>query len=358
MGWHVLSSTNFDFDRFARESEADTLPHHLLPKIAERLGARIHQPDADAGTLFDRLASRIYGRPEHWALARKVYRQLEDGDAVYAAGCDIGIPLALLCAVRRRNVRFAVAFIHPGRTRTKILGWVLALTSLTLTAVVTTNDQADALKKSFGRRLAGVHAIHGQTDCDFFRPAETRTTNSRPLIASCGVEQRDYATMSTALADADVQAVVCFASPNRTSKTRYTMPSEVSPNFEFELLEFADLRNLYQRADLVVLPLLYNQYSAGLTTLFEAIACGAPVVVTETPGMIEELVGEGLVVGVPVGDTEAMGQAVEEVLSEPEVALARAERARKVVLERYSATSFLDLIQGILVEVESPLPAV
>ncbi len=355
MGWHVLSSTHFDFERFARESEADNLPQHLLPMIAGRLGAEIHQPDPGDITRFDKLGSLIYGMPEHWALARKIAGRLEHGDAVYAAGCDIGIPVALLAGLRRRKVRFAIAFIHPDRTRTKILGWLLSLLSITVTALVTTHDQAADLRRSFGRRLEGVHAIHGQTDCVFFRPARERIPNNPPLIASCGVERRDYQTMGKALDGFDVEAVVCFASPNKTAKTRFTMPDPVPDNFAFEPLEFAELRNLYQEADLLVLPLLQNKYSAGLTTLFEAIACGAPVIVSETPGMIQELIDEGLLVGVPPGDHLALRAAVRQALANPEMAADRADRARKVVLDRYSANSYLDLIEGILTDGGAPL---
>lgn len=358
MGWHVLSSTYFDFDRFARESAADRLPHHLLPKIAERLQAKIHQPEGESTSRRDRLGSLIYGRPEHWQLARSVSKELQHGDAVYAAGCDIGIPVALLAAARRRKIRIAVAFIHPDQPRTRILGWILTMTALKITALVTTDDQATSLKKSFGRRVDAVHAIHGQTDCDFFRPPEKRQPNTPPLIASCGVERRDYLTMSNALAESDLEAIVCFVSPNRTSKTRFTIPEVTPDNFKFEPLEFLDLRNLYQQADLLVLPLLQNRYSAGLTTLFEAIACGSPIIVTETPGIIQELVDDGLVVGVPAGDKRALRHAVEDALAHPEIATERAERARKVVLERYSAGSFLDLIESILIDVEPPLSTV
>ncbi len=355
MGWHVLTSTQFDFQRFARESEADNLPHHLLPMIAGRLGAEIHQPEPEAATRVDRLLSLIYGRPEHWALARMIAGRLQDGNAVYAAGCDIGIPVALLAGLRRRKVRFAIVFVHPDRTRTKVLGWFLSMLAITVTALVTTHDQAADLRRSFGRRLDGVHAIHGQTDCAFFRPAHERPVNRRPLIASCGVERRDYRTMGIALADLDIEAVVCFASPNKTAKTRFTMPDPIPENFTFEPLEFADLRNLYQEADLLVLPLLHNRYSAGLTTLFEAIACGAPVIVSQTPGMIQELVDEDLIVGVPPGDHQALRAAVEQSLANPEMTAERADQARKVVLERYSADSYMDLIEGILTVGAAPV---
>lgn len=356
MAWYVLSSTCFDFERFARESEADRLPHHLLPRIAERLGAQIHQPEPIIGTppLLDRVGALLYGGPEHWALARKVYPLLADGDSVYTAGCDAGIPLALLCAIRRRPVSFAIAFADPSRLRPKVFGWIMALLSLPLTALVTTEHQAQQVRRSFGRRIRAVHVIEGQTDCRFFRPAAEPVDNTPPLIAGCGVERRDYRTMAEALSDVNVQVKVCFASPNQTAKTRFTMPDPVPDNFEFRHLEFPELRALYQQADLVVLPLIENRYSAGLTTLFEAIACGTPVVVTESPGIIQSLIDEGLVLGVSPGDASAMRLAVEKSLTDPDAALTRAAAARTAIMERYSASSFLDLLERILTEHDHP----
>ncbi|MGI9597676.1 MAG: glycosyltransferase [Acidimicrobiales bacterium] len=348
MAWHVLSSTYFDFERFDRESKADTLPHHLLPKIADRLGAEIHQPEQAMGSLLDRIGSVLYSEPEHWAQARRVYPLLEDGDSVYTAGCDAGIPLALICAVRRRPVSFAIAFADPTRLRPKLVGWLLVLLSLKLTVIVTTDHQERLVKRSFGRHVHSVRATEGQTDCKFFRPGDERRENDPPLVASCGVEQRDYRTMATALADVDVEAKVCFVSPNRTTKTRYTLPDPVPANFEFRHFEFLELRELYQQADIVVVPLIENRYSAGLTTLFEAIACGTPIVVTESPGIVQGLIEEGLILGVPPGDEVAMKAAVEGILADRPVATRRAEAARAAIMERYSAGSYLDLLESIL----------
>lgn len=358
MGWHVLSSTYFDFDRFARESKADTLPTHLLPKIAARLGAEIHQPNPGEGSLLDRMATVIYGEKHHWAQARRVYKKLNDGDSVYAAGCDAGVPLAVLCAVRRRKVSFAIAFADTGRLRTRVVGRLLAALSLQLIAVVTTDYQARILNRSFGRRIQGVHAIEGQTDCEFFRPLPEPVVNEPRLVASCGAERRDYDTLARALGGLDLHVTVCFASPNLTSKTRYTMPEVVPENFDFEPLEFVELRNLYQRADVLVLPLLENRYSAGLTTLFEAIACGLPVVATRSPGIIDRLIDDDLMLGADAGDDAAIKAAVERILADPTAARARADEARRVVLEQYSSASFLDHLEEILKSLNRPRSSV
>ncbi len=350
MAWHVLSSTFFDFASFAREAGADRSPEHVLPRVAERLDATVHQPadDPSDGNLLDRIGAWIYGQPRHWALARRLVPELARGDSVYAAGCDSGVPLALLCALRRRPVAFAISFIDVTRRRTQLVGWMLVLLRVRLLVIVPTDQQADEARASFGRRAVAIHTIDGMTDTGFFRPPDDRVANDTPLIAGCGVEQRDYRTMGRALGDRDVRVEVCFASPNQSDKTRYTMPNPVPDNMVFRHMEFKELRDLYQRADVMVLTVRRNRYSAGLTTLFEAIACEAPVVVTQSAGIIDRLVAEGHVVGVPPDRPEAVLQAVEAVLADREGAAARAAGARKVLLERYSSTAFIDRLDDML----------
>jgi glycosyltransferase involved in cell wall biosynthesis len=348
--WHVLSSTYFDFDQFERDSREDRSPNHVLPLIAERLGATVHQPSPDSGVTRrrDRLGAAIYGQPMHWELARRTIGQLRDGDAVYAAGCDTGVPLALLCALRRRRVSFAISFIDVTRRRSRIVGWLLVLLRIRLLLVLPTDLQAEEARAGFGRRAVDIDTIDGQTDTAFFRPPDRRISTLPPLVAGSGVEQRDYATMGDALGDADVQVQVCFASPNKTDKTRFSMPDPIPANTTFRWMDFGDLRTLYQQADVMVLALRPNRYSAGLTSLFEAIACGAPIVVTESPGIIDRLIAEELVTGIPAEDPAALRKAVEDILGDAVWARARAARAREVLLERYSADAFLDRLDGLL----------
>lgn len=353
VAWHLLSSTYFDFEQFERDSLADRSPAHLLPRIGARLGATIHQPDPDGAepaALLDRLGARLYGQPMHWDLARRVVPLVSSGDAVYAAGCDSGVPLALLCALRRRRVDFAISFIDVTRHRSQLAGWLLAILRVRMLIIVPTELQARAAARSFGRWAVGIHTVDGQTDTSFFRPPDTRRENNPALIAGSGVEQRDYATVGQALGEAEVRVRVCFASPNRSDKTRYALPDPIPPNMEFEWLDFVELRDLYQQADAVVVALRPNRYSAGLTAMLEAIACEAPVVVTSSPGLIDRLIGEGLVIGIPPGDPEALHAAVFGILADPEVARARAIKARRVLLERYSAVAFLDDLDRTLGE--------
>ena len=356
MAWHVVASSYFDFDRIARESARDRLPIHLLPRLADRLGARLHQPETgSAPSVLDRLAARLYGQPKHWELARRVFRELRAGDAVYAAGCDGGLPLALLCALRRRRVAFAVTFTTLERRRARLVGWLVVLAGVRLLISVATDHQAERARRSFGRRAIGIHINGAQTDTAFFRPPESRPVNDPPLVAGSGVEQRDYRTLARALGAAEVAIEICYASPNQTSRTPHSQPDVMPDNMTLRHMEFDELRDLYQRADVVVVPLCDNRFSAGLTALLEAMACEAPVVATSSPGVMADLESEGLIIGVPVGDARALRAAVDDVVAHPEQARARAVKGRTVLLERYSGSSYLDDVERTLARLVAPI---
>ena len=354
MAWHVLASSPFDVADFESKSKSDEKPEHLLPVIAERLGAPVHQPEPEKVTVLDRLGAVVYGQPQHWAQARSVYRQLHRGDAVFSVGCDAGVPLALLCGLGRKDVSFAIGFADPRRTRSRYLGWAVALLVKRLLVIVAIDQMATDVRHSFGRRAEDVFVLEGAIDCKFFRPSEGRTDNLKPLIVSCGAEQRDYVTMARALDGLEVDAKVCFASPNLSGKTRFTKPDPIPNWMEFRYFDFTALRDLYQRADVTVIPLLENRYSAGLTSFLEAVACGSPIVVTESPGIIQSFIDQGLVVGVPTGDEQALHTAVAKVLENPEAARSRADEARRHLIARYSSTRFLERLDQVLQEFARP----
>lgn len=358
MTWFVLTSTKFDFDAFERNRAADRSPRHLVPEIAARLGGEVHQPEVDAVRAIDRLGGLVYGRPEHWALARRLIRRLRPGDAVFTVGCDSGVPIALLCGLLRRRVDFAITFADPGRPRARVLGRLLCRMLDRFLVFVATEHQARRALDVFGERTAGIHVVDGGTDCDFFRPPEHRVENVRPLLVGCGVERRDYALLAEAVEGLDVEGKVCFVSPNRDARTRFTMPDPIPDNLEFRHFEFGELRDLYQRADLVVIPLIRNQYSAGLTTLFESMATATPAVVSDSPGIIRRLIDDGYVNGATPGEAAALRSAIEKVLSNREDSLMQGRLARREMLEQFSAVRYRDKMLDILLDSPRAAPPV
>jgi glycosyltransferase involved in cell wall biosynthesis len=106
---------------------------------------------------------------------------------------------------------------------------------------------------------------------------------------------------------------------------------------------FSELRELYAAAACVVLPQRADDYpygseGGGLTALLEAMAMGRPIVASER-AILRDYVEDGVeALIVPAEDPEAMREAIQRVLADPELArsLGSAARAR---VERANASS-------------------
>ncbi len=347
---HLLTSTTFDFDAFRRRKADGLGPEHVAERLADELGAEICQPGDVEPTLIDRLAGRLFAAPETWAVARSLSARLDEGDLVYATGHDVGLALAAWNVVRRNGALAAVYYVAPDRPRERLLTGLLTRLGARMLAVSGTDVKVGFLERRFGDRLFDVVLADEQTDVEFFSPATETAPGAQdgPLVASAGLEQRDYRTLAAALEGTGAEAKVCAVSPNFSDRTPVTMPDPVPDTMSFGHLEFDELRDLYQQADVTVIPLLDNDYSAGLTVLMEASACGAPVIMTRTPGLAERFVDDDLVVGVPPGDVEALRSAITDVLADPDAARRRAERARDRILERHTSARYVrDLIDAL-----------
>ncbi len=340
----IVTSTNFDFEHFVARSKADEGPNHGLLSLAKRLDAVFHQPNESAVKIKDRLRSAIAGRPEHWALARSVLRAADDGDIIYCTGDDSGFPLALLAMVNHRDMIVGTQVVGPGRTRTKVLSKLIARGLPHFFVTAGTISKAAEMRSLLPESVPVILATQ-QTDTAFFRPDHDLTPTDRPLIVSCGLEQRDYRTLAAAVAqldDGDVDVKVCVASPNKTDDTQFAFPEVVPDNMEMRLFEFSELRELYQRATVTVVPLLPNNYSAGLTTMMEAMACGSPVVMAELGGLPGELADRGAILTVPPNDVGKLRDAIAETIANPERAQERAAIAFDIIQSEHAVTPSVD----------------
>ncbi len=338
----ILTSTRFDFAGFGHRKRSDAGPGHSVAQLAEEIGAEILQPGDHKTVWSDRLLAKIVGTSEHWATARHVIATAEETTVIYATGDDVGLPLALVAAFRRSSARIGIYFLAPERTRAKWLARVVAVGVKRLFVTTGTPDKARFLENLIGSRVEQVVLAVDQTDTDFFSPRlPPEQVLTSPLIASCGLEQRDYITLAKATEALDLFVKVCAASPNYTDQTALAIPDPLPANMELRHLEFNELRSLYRAASITVIPLLANNFSAGLTTMLEAIACGSPVIISKTPGLASEMICQDLVVGVPPGDAAALQDAIAAVLDDPAEAQLRAKRAREWVLENHSTDSYV-----------------
>jgi glycosyltransferase involved in cell wall biosynthesis len=351
--FHIALSLPLDLHQLSQEIQAGKRPRFAMLELSRSLGAQLHYPRDLSITWADRINAKIMGQPEHWALARHLAHQLGEEDTIFCMGEDVGLPIASACRAlppRSQGYPKVVVFVvNLNRPRGK-----LALRSLKVRTGVDlwmgfSSTQIQFLQEYLDLVPAQLMLLGDQTDIEFFTPAPVQVAKQRPLIASGGMEQRDYITLAAAVADLDVDVRVCAFSRNAQQHPK-TFPKVVPANMTYAYYDWPDLRQLYRDADVVSISVYPNTYSAGFTTLLEALACRRPVVITQSAGPIQELINAGCVLGVPAQSPAALRSALQFLIAHPEAAKAQAERGYQFVLQRYSSERYLKKLEATLKE--------
>ena len=98
-------------------------------------------------------------------------------------------------------------------------------------------------------------------------------------------------------------------------------------------LNDADLRHLVHRAGCVVIPSLYEPF--GIVAL-EALAAGAPLIVARTGGLSDLITGTNAGVTFEPGNPDDLADAIEQVLTNHELATILVANARALVERKYA----------------------
>jgi glycosyltransferase involved in cell wall biosynthesis len=316
-------------------------------ELSQILQATVHQPELERVKPIDRLTAKLISQPQHWALSRLLSQQLDSDNTVFCTGEDIGIPLAILNRFNRNRCKLAMQVMEPSRIRVKNTIQNLGLAQSIDLFLTNTQAKAETLCRKLHVPDRQVFVLREQTDVQFFYPGAA-VEKSRPIIACTGFEQRDYKTLAAATQNLDLDVKICAVSPNASKKTRVAFPDVMPSNMTPHPQEWQQFRQLYRNADIVVVSLLYNTYSAGLTSLMEAMACRRPVVITRTPGLASRLIDAGIVIGVAPEDAAGMQQAILRLLNNPEQAETLAQAGYDFLLKNHTSEQYMqDLVDQL-----------
>lgn len=135
-----------------------------------------------------------------------------------------------------------------------------------------------------------VHLLRHGVRHDFFQPPEDHSLRKGNRLLFVGQWLRDFETLSSAMAhvwsrrpDVHLDCVVPRFARISEPLRRLAMDQRVTWHAE---LSDEHLRNIYQAADLLFLPLLD---AVANNAVLEALACGLPIVSTHVGGMSEYL---------------------------------------------------------------------
>jgi glycosyltransferase involved in cell wall biosynthesis len=202
--------------------------------------------------------------------------------------------------------------------------------------ILTTHSTVNAalVREYFGRDAQQV--FYGLNTQDFALKVPVSWTPHEPLrIGAIGNDRdRDWNTLAQAFRD-DSRYEVRIATRRRVPGALRADNVHVAPAIGLKAA-----RELYDWADVIVVPLRENTHASGLTVLLESVALGKPVIVTDVGGL-RDYFGPGHVAYIPAHDPVELRRALDEMRSNPALALARAQAAlRHFVARDYTTREF------------------
>lgn len=201
-----------------------------------------------------------------------------------------------------------VNYVHSRRRRA-VNGFVLRRSWTQLFG----EGELNAVRELFGVPAARVEVNQFGVDTAFWSPGGTEGG----YVLSVGNDaRRDYELLAATAARCSHRFKVVTARPRPDS-----LPANVEwlrGDWHAQALSDRELRDLYRGAALVAIPLKDSLQPSGQSVCLQAMACGKPVVLTDTRGLwSREMMRDGEnVLLVPPGDGDALLRTIQRLMED------------------------------------------
>jgi glycosyltransferase involved in cell wall biosynthesis len=335
----ILAAGRFD-DAMKRSILDGREPRLDVFRLAEDLDADfLDFKDVEASSdVAVRAVARFAGNSA--AVALLGFQRRKRYDTFFTTGEDIGLPLAaLLKASRGRYSHTMIAHTLFPAKKQAFFKYGRVGSSFDRVLVYSTSEERLVIDE-LGVPSSKVQRLYYHADEQFFHP-DGRALET-DLICAAGQLLRDYDTLVEAVRDLPVRVQIAAGSPwiDQSLKPRGALP----PNVTWGKLNRFDLRELYARSALAVVPIFQNHYQTGIATILEMMAMGKCVIATRTHGQTDTIVDGETGVYVPPGDPAALRRAIQNLLERPEEAARIGRAARQFVVEKAGLDLFVSRV--------------
>jgi glycosyltransferase involved in cell wall biosynthesis len=310
----------------------------------------------EAGIL-DRLVRLAGGYSGDFARVLRCRRALNRADVVLSTVDTVGIPLVLLGRAGLIGPPIVYAAIGlPERLeqigRERVRRAYRDAFRQVHTIVAYGHGEVDELRAWLGddARAPRVVFVPFGVDVERFRP-EPRRAPADDVVSVGADPRRDFALLlelARRLPERRFRLVCTVEHARALGATPGNLVVETD-------VPLSVVRERLQAARVVVLPVRENSYSGATTTLLQAMACGKPVVATETAAIAH---GYHLADGVncllvPPGRVEELERAVRDLLGDETAASALGARARETAERQLTWDRYTSAIGALLAEAAS-----
>jgi glycosyltransferase involved in cell wall biosynthesis len=315
-------------------------------------GPRVNVFDGKFSPVWDeRSIDRTRGwrwTPDWFRLAQEVQRRSSEYDAVVTWNERLSLALMALQRLERNpkpHIAMMYWFEKPN------IQIPMRLFGSSLHALVTWSSvQRRFAIEQLGFPAERCYFVRHFVDQLFFRPQDLE----EDLICAAGSEMRDYPTLLEAVRGTDLRCHIASDHVRLPGRVRLSanrrVPIETyrplaGPHVTFGRKGLLELRELYARSRFVVVPLVASNSDNGVSVILEAMAMGKPVICSRTRGQVDVIEDgvNGLLV--PVGDPQALRQAILGLWNDPDRRRAMGAKARAHVERLHTLEQFSDSVR-------------
>jgi glycosyltransferase involved in cell wall biosynthesis len=318
------------------EANREPWPEYVYYAKQSRFAVSLRSISGDAIIPRDRfLLQRRFAESATEMLSRIDW---ESFDSVIAIGEDVGLPISL-------NIRKPTYIWMHGFLRNRSTMMQSAACNSLTQFIFLSSSLRERISREFEIPRSRTHVLINSVDAAFFSGAENTPLES--LVVAAGAQDRDYPTLVHACSGLPLKLIIAAGS------TWYPSPhgldlSSLPPNVEVGPANYVQLRELYRRAQFIVVPLHAAHHACGYSVIAEAMAMGKAVIATRT-----ELPGDHLSPGetglyVRPGSVEDLRAAIEMLLSNPSLAVKMGRRGRERFLSLFTHDHFARGLDDII----------
>jgi glycosyltransferase involved in cell wall biosynthesis len=313
-------------------------PRADFAELASSLGASVSFPPAPAGRL-----ARIE-RKTGFGFNQALRARGAGAEAFLSLSEGLGLPLATIDRARTPHVMVAHNMVRP---RMRLYSQLTRSLGLLDRVVVLSRAHGDYIRDEVGLAPERIRFVQPAIDDRFWRPRGGAVDGT---VVSVGGERRDYGTLVEAVRPLAAATVIVAGS--QWSTTVGTDRSSHGDRVSFRSgLSFAELRDLYASAAVVVVPLIGGErYAAGVTGMLEAMAMGKALVMTRTPALAEFIVDGETVRLVPAGDPSALRGVLAELLADEPQRRRLGQNARALIEAEHCLDGYVTAVTRLVAE--------